>query len=93
LPLAIKNDEPNRRIVAATTDNNQLIFMVFYRDSSQFQGPMLGLLPELISMFTRQTGIDIVDAINLDGGSASVFISNYDRLNELAHIGSYFCIK
>jgi uncharacterized protein YigE (DUF2233 family) len=93
LPLAINNDEPNRRIVAGTTPDNKLIFLAVYRDGSIYQGPLLGQLPEIISLFKKQTKINIINAINLDGGSASVFISNYDRLNELVHIGSYFCAK
>jgi uncharacterized protein YigE (DUF2233 family) len=93
LPLKINNDEPNRRIVAATTSDNKLIFLVVYRDNLDYQGIMLGKLPEIVDLFKKQTGIDIVDAINLDGGIHSVFISNYVRLNELAHIGSYFCIE
>jgi uncharacterized protein YigE (DUF2233 family) len=93
LPLKINNDEPNRRVVAAKTSDNKLIFIAIYRDNSDFQGPMLGDLPEIINLFSQKTGINVAEAINLDGGSASVFISNYVRLNELAHIGSYFCIK
>lgn len=93
LSLVINNDEPSRRIVAATTNNNQLIFLVFYRDQSDLQGPLLGQLPKIIALFEKQTDIDIVDAINLDGGSHSVFISNYDLLRESAIAGSYFCIK
>lgn len=93
LLLAIKNDEPSRRIVAGITNNSKLIFMVFYRDSAEYQGPMLESLPEIINLFKKQTGIDIVDAINLDGGSASVFISKYDLLRELKIVGSYFCAK
>jgi uncharacterized protein YigE (DUF2233 family) len=92
LLLKINNDEPNRRIVVGVTDN-KLIFLAVYKDGSIYQGPLLGQLPGILGLFEKQTGIYITDAINLDGGSASVFISNYDRLNELAHIGSYFCIK
>jgi uncharacterized protein YigE (DUF2233 family) len=93
LTLDIKDDEPSRRVVAATTADNKLIFLVFYRDLANFEGPMLEHLPKVLNLFQKQTNIDLVDAINLDGGSASVFISNYDRLNELTRIGSYFCIK
>jgi len=92
LTLSINNDQSSRRIVAATTNGNQLYFLAAYRDGSEYQGPLLEQLPEIINLFKKQTGIDIVAAINLDGGSASIFISNYDRLNELAHVGSYFCI-
>lgn len=93
LILAIKNDEPNRRIVAATTDDNKLLFLAFYRDSAEYAGPMLGQLPEIIKSFQKQTDIKVIDAINLDGGKHSIFITNYVRLNELERIGSYFCVK
>lgn len=93
LPLAIKNDEPKRRIVAGITSENKLIFLAFYRDSAEYEGPMLEKLPEIIDLFKKQTDIQIVDAINLDGGSHSMFISNYDLLRESAIAGSYFCIK
>lgn len=93
LALDINNDEPNRRIVAAATDNNRLLFLVFYRDLNEYEGPLLAQLPEIIKLFQKQTSIDIIDAINLDGGKHSVFITNYVRLNELEHIGSYFCIE
>lgn len=91
--LSIKNDETSRRIVAATTADNQLYFLAVYQDGSEYLGPLLGNLPEIIDLFAKRNNIEITDAINLDGGSASVFISNYDRINELAHVGSYFCIK
>jgi uncharacterized protein YigE (DUF2233 family) len=93
LSLVINNDEPNRRIVAAKIDDDKLLFLAFYRDLAEYEGPLLGQLPEIIKLFEEKTNIEITDAINLDGGSASVFISNYARLNELSHIGSYFCIK
>jgi len=93
LLLKINNDEPSRRIVAGITNDNKLIFLALYRDSAEYEGPKLGLLPEIISLFRKQTNINVVDAINLDGGSASIFITNYVRLNELAHIGSYFCVR
>lgn len=93
LPLAIKNDEPSRRIVAGITADDQLIFLAFYRDQADLQGPLLGQLPEIINLFEKQTGIEITNAINLDGGSHSLFISNYDLLRESAIVGSYFCVK
>jgi len=92
LSLKINNDEPNRHIAAGITDDQKLIFLAFYYDQSEFQGPMLGQLPEIINLFKKQTGVEITDAINLDGGSASVFITNYVLLRELKYVGSYFCI-
>jgi uncharacterized protein YigE (DUF2233 family) len=91
--LEIKNDEPARRIVAGTTSNNELIFLVIYRDGSIYQGPLLGQLPKIIELFNKKAEIDIVNAINLDGGDHSIFISSFDRLDELGHAGSYFCVR
>lgn len=93
LVLSINNDSAERRIVAATTSDNQLYFLAVYRDGSEYQGPLLGTLPEIIDQFAKKNNIDLWDAINLDGGIHSIFISSYDRLVELAHVGSYFCIK
>jgi uncharacterized protein YigE (DUF2233 family) len=93
LTLKINNDEPERRIVAGTTLDNKLIFLAVYKDDSIYQGPLLGKLPEIVNLFNKKTGINIVNAINLDGGSASMFISQYERVNELTHVGSYFCTK
>jgi|WetSurMetagenome_2_1015567.scaffolds.fasta_scaffold11665_6 exopolysaccharide biosynthesis protein len=93
LPLKINNDAPNRRVVAGKTADGKLIFLTFFRDGLDLQGPLLGKLPDITVLFEQQAGIDIANAINLDGGSASIFISNYIRLNEMSHIGSYFCIK
>lgn len=91
--LSINNDEPNRRIVAAITSDRQLIFLAFYRDGEIYQGPLLEEMPKIIDLFKKQINIDIIDAINLDGGSASFFVSKYERLNELKYVGSYFCEK
>jgi hypothetical protein len=93
LSLTINNDEPNRRIVAIRTDDDKLLFLAFYRDTVEYEGPMLGQLPEIIKAFQEKTNIKVVDAINLDGGKHSVFITNYMRLVELEQIGSYFCIE
>lgn len=93
LSLFINNDEPERRIASGVINDNKLIFLAFYRNHSDLQGPLLSQLPEIINLFKKQTGIDIADAINLDGGSHSIFISNNDLLRESAIIGSYFCAK
>lgn len=93
MTLAIRNDEPDRRIIAAITDKKELIFLAVYRDGSELLGPLLEELPKIIDSFTKETKIAIVNAINLDGGSASVFITKSESLPEIARIGSYFCEK
>lgn len=89
--LKINNDYPARRMVAGITNNRDIIFLALYREKSVFEGPLLGDLPKTIGLFAKQTGIDIADAINLDGGSASSFLTEYESLPELSQIGSYFC--
>lgn len=91
LLLKINNDYPARRMTAGITNSKELIFLTFYRDKSLFEGPLLGDLPKTLDFFTKQTGIDIADAINLDGGSASSFLTEFESLPELSQIGSYFC--
>ncbi|MDP2637864.1 MAG: phosphodiester glycosidase family protein [Candidatus Levybacteria bacterium] len=92
LPLEIRNDKPARRMIAAIDNNGLLVFIAIYNEKSKLQGPLLGQLPNIIESFKKKARINIVDAINLDGGSASAFIAGDESIRELAQIGSYFCI-
>lgn len=91
--LAIKNDEPSRRVVVGITNDHSVVFSVFYNPENPYLGPLLELLPEHISVFKRQSGISLSDAINLDGGSASAFMTKGLDLEELTTVGSFFCIR
>lgn len=90
--LGLKNDSNDRRMVAALTADNSLVFMAFYSDVSRFGGPLLEELPEIVSAFAKQKNFEFSDAINLDGGTASAFESDEIVLSELAPVGSYFCV-
>lgn len=89
--LSIRNDSPNRRTVAAITGENKIFFLTIYDNDSFFSGPNLEDLPSVLEEFESQTGIEIADAINLDGGTASALQSNEVDINELSPIGSFFC--
>lgn len=91
--LRIKNDENARRIVAATTKDNKLLFIAFYEPQNNLQGPFLAYLPEYLREFSYVTGLKIKNGINLDGGSASAFYANNFFLPEFNSVGSYFCLK
>ena len=91
--LAIKNDTPARRVVAGITIEGKLVFLSFFNPASYYLGPNLEDLPFLLKSFEKQTGIEIKDAINLDGGTASAFYAEGISLTELRPIGSYFCSK
>jgi uncharacterized protein YigE (DUF2233 family) len=101
-PLLIENDmllnlvgsdEEARRVVVGVTGRNESVFIVIYDPASVFLGPKLEQLPLALEEFEKNSGIDLADAMNLDGGSASSFISQDVTLLELSPIGSYFCIK
>lgn len=91
--LRLVRDEEARRVVVGVTGSNETVFVVFYNQASAFTGPMLEDLPELLDVFQQKVGISLADAMNLDGGAASSFITQDVSLLEVSPIGSYFCIK
>lgn len=92
IALNVKNDKKSRRIVVAISDLKEIIFFVFYNKESVFTGPYLKDLPYALKLSEEKIGIKISDAINLDGGTASSFYTEYLNLSELTPIGSYFCL-
>lgn len=93
MPLAIRNDEPARRIVVAKTTGNRDVFLAIYSRESVFGGPLLSDLPSVIESISRKNNLGITDALNLDGGSASAFYNGDTGLSELTPVGSVFCVK
>lgn len=93
LHLSMKNDENARRVVAAITNENQVVFLVFYNASSLVLGPTLEQLPQVLNDLQKEENLNIKDAINLDGGAHSAFISNEIQLTDIQTPGSYFCVK
>lgn len=89
--LKIIDDSPARRVLAAVTGENKLFFIVVYDPQSEFSGLKLGDLPNALQSFENKTGIVFADAINLDGGSASAFITKNINLSELTTSGAFFC--
>ena len=93
--LTLRNDEAARRVVLAVTGENKAIFLIFYNPDSVFVGPLLKDLPKVLGLFEKQTGVVFADAMNLDGGTPTVFLdlSNDINLTEASIVGSYFCLK
>jgi hypothetical protein len=50
-------------------------------------------MPDVMSKIMEVSSISFKDVINLDGGSASAFISKDKTLQEFSPIGSFFCIQ
>lgn len=93
LPLRILRDERARRMVAAISSVNDVVFIALFSPDSVFDGPLLGDTPAIIRAISQQENINLVQAINLDGGSASAFYNQTVSLEELTPVGSMFCVK
>lgn len=91
--LAINNDKTARRMVAALTDQNQIIFIAIFDPTSSFNGPLLSQLPRALDDLNQSENLELTNAINLDGGSASAFLLPDFKLTEASPIGSAFCLK
>jgi len=88
-----RSKEEARRVVIGLTNEDKIIFMVFYNQDSVFIGPTLEILSKLVADFSEKSGFTIIDALNLDGGSASLFKADDVSLSEITPSGSFFCIK
>lgn len=91
IKLNLSSDKHSRRIIAVVTGKNELLFIALYSNKQIFDGPYLSEVPNLLDTFVNKTGISIADAVNLDGGKASAFLSDDFSLTELSIIGGYFC--
>ena len=91
--LEIKNDEEARRVVVGITEQNTLIFTVIVGNSSVTDGPFLKDLPDILTELNKQENINLTSATNLDGGSASAFITEDVAIYEYTWIGSFFCYR
>lgn len=92
LPLAIREDEPRRRLVAAQNQTGELYFLALIGEKSLSSGPTLTVLPQVVVAIGRELGETFTTAINLDGGSASAFLTDSLEIDELSFVGSYFCL-
>lgn len=91
--LKINSDENKRRMIVAANDKNEVIFLTIYDPVSGYLGPKLAEAPDILQQFAKGKEITIVDALNLDGGSASAFYTEGVALGEITHIGSYLCAQ
>lgn len=90
--IKIKNDKYARRSIAMVTGANELVFAIIYSGNARFSGPRLTDIPALLAVFSQKTNLKVADAINLDGGKASAFITDNTKITELSPIGSFFCV-
>ncbi len=82
-----------RRIVLGVTGENKPIFLAFWSQENFLKGPTLEEISYLIEKINREFGLNIADAMNLDGGTASFFFGNELVLGEVNLVASFFCVK
>lgn len=91
--LKLIRDASKRRTVAAITGSNELIFINFHSPGSVYSGPFLAQLADEVFRLSEDENLNIADAINLDGGSASAFVTSGANLVEASPVGSFFCAR
>jgi uncharacterized protein YigE (DUF2233 family) len=93
IPITIAEDELRRRNIFGIAKNGSILFLSIYSSESVYDGPFLGDLPAIIENIDQKESFHLVGAVNLDGGSASAFLSPSRRLQEFSPIGSFFCVQ
>lgn len=87
--LAIRDDEFARRVDLGITQNGAVIFLAVYDPDNPWSGPKLADTPNILAKFISR--LELRGVLNLDGGSASAFFRGDITLEELTHVGSFFC--
>lgn len=91
--LKIRDDKLARRVVLALSQEDNAYFFIIFNPDSVLEGPLLADLPQVVEDIGEKADFNFKDAINLDGGSASAFYSDFLTLSEFSSIGSYFCLR
>lgn len=91
--LGVNNDEPERRIMVITSDDGTARIMIIVSPDSLYSGPTLKSLPAIINTIAGRESFTVTDAINLDGGTASVFKNGQNYIKEMKTVGTFLCFK
>jgi len=89
--LRIQNDEPDRRLLMAQTNNEEFFLLAIVKTENAHNGPKLADLPQIIQQYNNRAIEQFNMLINLDGGSASAFITDETHLSEITSVGSFLC--
>lgn len=89
----LSNDDYSRRVIYIEYLNGLKEFLVLYRNDNKYLGPKLSEVYDLLANYSKNNGVEIKNAINLDGGFHSLFVNDKLTLSEASFIGSFFCIN
>lgn len=92
--LKLTQDKNARRVIVALDQSNQAYFITLYDPNVPFGGPRLESLPAIINLVFDTLGKTLQSALNLDGGTASVFYTSpSEYLREIQPVGSFLCVN
>lgn len=87
-------NEKARRSLIAQDSKGKIYFLAVYDSSDTFSGPDLNQLKKVLSGISDNNNLELVSAVNLDGGSTLAFLQNGEgSIPEIKKSGSFFCIK
>ena len=92
MDLEIANDKMARRSVFGTLSDNSIFFLSIFDNNSVYLGPKLQNLPKMLDEISLKENWQIIDAINLDGGTASLYKDQENSLSEFKSVRSIFCL-
>lgn len=90
--LEIVADKMARRSIIGTLSDNSLFFLTVFDSQSVYLGPKLSELPKTLEQIAEKEGWQIIEAINLDGGTASAYKDQDNSLWEFKPVRSVFCL-
>lgn len=93
LVLNLTHDEADRRLIAALNEKNELFFLAITKTDSLAFGPLLEDLPLIVKQVGLELNETFQSAVNLDGGTASAFLTQTKSIKEYTWIGSFFCLQ
>jgi len=87
-------NEKARRSLIAQDSKGKIYFLAVYDSGNTFSGPDLSQLKKILSGVNDNNNLELVSAVNLDGGSTLAFLqTGEDSIPEIKKSGSFFCIK
>lgn len=87
-------DGKARRSLIAEDSWGKIYFLAVYNSSDTFSGPDLSQLKKILMVVSESHNLELISAINLDGGSTLAFLqTGEDSIPEIKKSGSFFCLK
>lgn len=87
------NNNYARRIIFGRDSVNEFYAIAVFDKLNYGEGPNLSETADMIVSLKDRVSIEFEDVVNLDGGNASLFVTDNYSIKESAFSGSYLCFK